>query len=626
MGLDPAEAYNNVGFRCVPLGVEAPTVASFCAPTYTQLCRDPNRDPNDCTPPTVGDGDQPAGDDFELTGFGCPGDNGWVTITIDGPIGDDHTVNVGGYDFQCMESGLPDRWLCSGPHPPEGTITTVTVCPDGGQANNGNNLVAYQLQMPGPEAPALQAYVPAKQDNGNQLVAYQAAQIAQPELQAFEPPNGDSQGLVAYQSATNTACPEGYIYNPTTGQCEQDPNGSCPEGWSYNPTTYQCEPPQDGCPEGTSYNADQQGCTPDTGEECPDGYNYVAASNTCEPPSNDDGGGACPAGYYFDQKINCCSPIVDDGCDEGSYRSAETNQCEPLDQDGCPDGYSYNSFEGACAPDPGENPNGEGCNEGFVLNDAGECVPAEGSATQQEMNEGCGEGGYYDPNLQTCVFPGDECGPGYYRSENTDTCLPIKGPNSGCPLGYAYEEAIGCCVETPGNDGSVCPGTTAAADYDYVLGYCDPIDGQPCPSGYMYDEQQNGCVPVPTTDGLPQTVDGCPEGTTYNEQLGYCVQDQCGCPLGTYMNTDTNQCEPYGGGEQDGCWSYTVSVPECPFITPTPHPECDNDEQWNPDTQKCEGIPEEEVTPVACSSFSDPNSCTAAGCRWQPSDGAAYCY
>lgn len=642
MGLDPNEAYNNVGFRCVPLGVEAPITAAFCQPSYVPLCRDPNRDPNDdCTPPTV-DGGQPTDGDFELTGFGCPDANGQVNVTVDGPVGDDNTVTVGGYEYNCVESTeFPGRWLCKGPHPPQGTLTTVTVCPVTTQgANPGNSLVAYQPVQQGPVAPQLQGYAPAKQDNGNQLVAYAPPEIARPALQGYAPPSAGSPSLVAYQSVTNTACPQGYILNPTTGQCEQDPNGACPEGWTYNTETNQCEPGDSGCPEGTTLSATAQGCTPDNGQECPDGFTYLAASNTCEPPANDDGGGACPAGYFFDQTINCCSPIVDDGCDPGSYRSAATNECMPTDEDGCQDGYSYNRYEGACVPDRGDGDNQtteDGCDEGYVMNDAGQCVPGDTTTVQRTLNTQCAEGGYWDANLLTCVYPGDgQCGPGYYRSAASNTCVPSDGPGSGCPIGYAYSQRVGCCVETPGNDGSVCPGddgqtggliTFAAAptNYDYGQGYCDPPEGEQCPTGYMFDGQ--GCVPIPT-DGLLQTTDGCPEGTTYDYQLGYCVQDSCGCPLGSYMNTDTQECVPYGDQTTEGgCWTYTVSVPVCQGVTPTPHPECDRDEKWNPATLKCEREPDEPTggggTPggggaPACSSYGDQNSCKAAGCSWTP--------
>ncbi len=418
------------------------------------------------------------------------------------------------------------------------------------------------------------------------------------------------------------------------------PNGACPDGWTYNTEKQQCEPGgQDGCPEGTTYNPDKQSCDPDNGQDCPQGFTYVAANNTCEPPANDDGGGACPAGYFFDTSINCCAPIVDDSCDPGFYRSAATNECMPLDENGCQDGYSYNRYEGACAPDPGgqdgqdgNKPTTEdGCDLGYVMNDAGQCVPGDTTEVQTDLNNQCDKGGYWDVNLMTCVYPdGDQCGPGYYLSAASNTCVPDDGPGSGCPIGYAYSVRAGCCVETPGNDGSACPGdngqtgelqTFAAAptNYDYGQGYCDPTGGQPCPTGYMFDEQQNGCVPVPT-DGSTQT-DGCPDGTTYDRQLGYCVQDQCGCQLGTYMNPDTQTCVPYQTGQEE-CWTYTVSVPVCEPITPTPHPECDRDERWNNVTLKCERIPEDEITvtppPPSCSSYGTLSACKAAGCTWTP--------
>jgi hypothetical protein len=146
----------------------------------------------------------------------------------------------------------------------------------------------------------------------------------------------------------------------------------------------------------------------------------------------------------------------------------------------------------------------------------------------------------------------------------------------------------------------------APTNYDYGQGYCDPPDGQQCPDGYVFNEQINGCVPV-TTDGVP--TDGCPEGTTYDPQLGFCVQDQCGCPFGTYMNPDTQQCEPYINDEE-GCWTTQISVPVCEDVTPTPHPECDRDEHWNPDTQQC------ERDPTNCSEIGNQQACSASGCDW----------
>ncbi|MGB7294620.1 MAG: SUMF1/EgtB/PvdO family nonheme iron enzyme, partial [Candidatus Aminicenantales bacterium] len=215
MGLDPNEAFNNVGFRCVPMGEQAQALVSapFCQPSYTQLCRDPNGGDGseDCTPPTT-QGGEPG--DYDLTGFGCKDANGQVTVTIDGPIGDDNTVNVGGYDFNCVESGIPDRWLCTGPHPVEGTLTTITVCPDTTQgANNRNSLVVYQPAAEGPAAPQLQGVTPtpdtydqlvafdnSKAGSGDQLVAYQPqTAIVRSALQAYEPPSGGAPSLVAYQ-------------------------------------------------------------------------------------------------------------------------------------------------------------------------------------------------------------------------------------------------------------------------------------------------------------------------------------------------------------------------------------------------------------------------------------------
>ncbi|MEX2161689.1 MAG: formylglycine-generating enzyme family protein [Anaerolineales bacterium] len=662
-GLDPDVAYNNVGFRCVPMGEERAVAPPFCAPSYVPFCRDPYKDPNeDCDPTQIGElTPTPVTTGYDFVAFGCPDRNGQVPVTIDSDSDlSGQIVTVGGVQYTCVESTqTPGRWVCTGPHPEEGTLTTVEVCP--GDSAGGTGLVAYQPAQP--SQPSLAGYQAAPEGQ-TQLVAYSPQQQARPELVAYQPandapaglqgyaPSAGQQGLVAFQSAANT-CPNGYLYNPTTGQCEQDPNGSCPDGWNYNTASDQCEPGDNGCPEGTTLAATGQGCTPDTGQDCPDGYNFAAASNTCEPPGNEDGG-ACPAGYYFNAAINCCAPRPGDnlGCDPGSYRSVATNECVPYDENGCQDGYVYNRYEGGCVPDYGDGDNQttdeDGCRvDGYVMNDAGQCVPGDNSIYRTVG--GCPEGAYYDANLQQCIQTGDDgCGPGYFRSAASNTCVPGDGPGSGCPNGYAYSTRLNCCTPTPGSDGSYCPGDQtgdgqtpslaaynppSATGYDYGYGYCDPQDGEPCPDGYMYDTGQQTCIP--TT--IQRTVDSgyCPEGTYYDQEMMYCVPTSCGCELGYYYDRQMQTCLPYGGdqptGEQ-GCWEYTVSVPECPDATSTPT-GCEADEKYNPLTGKCEracnrgevyntntGACEEPESgggqPVACSSYGNQNACVANGCTW----------
>lgn len=631
--LDPDEAYNNVGFRCVPLGEDRASVvqAPFCLPNYYPYCLDPDNPNDGCEPGQQVDvTGTPMPDGYEFVAIGCPDANGYTTITIDtnGETPDDNIVTVGGIEYTCVESTqYPNRLLCTGPHPPQGTLTNIEVCAGENAGITRSRLVGYQPSQE-PAGAQLVAYSPSQQQAKPALAAYQQQQQQPSGLQAFQPESGSAQTLVAYQSAA-TACPTGYMYNETTGQCEQDPNGACPDGWNYNTATNQCEPGDGGCPEGTTLAATNQGCEPTTGQECPEGYIYSAASNTCEPPSNDDGGGMCPAGYFYDRQINCCSPIQtgENGCDPGFYRSVATNDCQPYDENGCPAGYSYNRYEGACVPDTGDGDQSgdeDGCRlEGYVMNDAGQCVPADNSISR--TIGGCPEGTYYDANLQQCIELGEgECGPGYYLNLRTNTCTPTDGPGSGCAEGYVFSERYNCCVAGPGN-GGFCPGDPAdgqtgralTTGYDFGYGYCDPPQGQDCPDGYALNEN-GACAPI-----LQRTLQtGCPDGTTYDEQLGYCVPTSCGCELGTYYNRASDTCVPYGGEQNSECWSYTVSVPVCEYSSPTPPVICDHDEKYNPLTGLCERIPEDET--VSCSSYGDFNSCTGAGCTWVVST-TSYC-
>ncbi|MEX1247658.1 MAG: SUMF1/EgtB/PvdO family nonheme iron enzyme [Anaerolineales bacterium] len=212
LGMEPEQAYNNVGFRCVPEGLDQAVQPPFCQPTYVPLCRDPYRDPNDdCDPTQTGDvTPTPGTTGYDFVAFGCPDGNGQVPVTIDSDSDlSGQIVTVGGIQYTCVESTqTPGRWICKGPHPPEGSLTTVEVCP-GDNAGSGTGLVAYQPAQP--SQPQLSAYEPAPAGSV-QLVAYAPAQQDAPELQAYQPPSEGSSGLVAYQSATGYNCPTGYLF------------------------------------------------------------------------------------------------------------------------------------------------------------------------------------------------------------------------------------------------------------------------------------------------------------------------------------------------------------------------------------------------------------------------------
>lgn len=349
-GLDPKMGYNDVGFRCVPIGLSSPVAAPFCKSAYVPFCNDPKNPPNqNCTPNQTGQQDTPTtvNSDFQFLGFECP-QNGLITFTIDagGPAAADHTVSINGIDYNCVDSTVnPGRLICTGAAQSQNTIVKVSVCPNQG-SDNTNQLISVTLPAQ-PAAAKLVSFAPAQGQNPQlvaytppqaapaQLVAYAPQQAAQPQLQSAQL---QAPQLHAFQAATNNYCPDGMTYNPDSGQCETNPNGNaCPDGWTYNPDTYKCEPAQGTCPEGTTYNADKQACMPNTGQDCPSPYTFDQTTQTCQPPSNNDGGGACPAGYFYDKTISCCSPIKGDnnGCGQGSYFSVAAGGCQPVDQNGC---------------------------------------------------------------------------------------------------------------------------------------------------------------------------------------------------------------------------------------------------------------------------------------------------
>lgn len=661
--LDPDDGYNNVGFRCVPIGtgLGSPGQAPFCQTSYIPFCADPNNPPGeDCTPPTAQQGTPTAdGQGFEWLGFGCPS-NGIVTFTIDagGPAADDYTVEINGITYNCVDSTVnPGRLICTGAAQPANTYVNISVCPNGSAAQMGPQLIALQ-PTPIPAAAKSLMAVTVPQKPAAQLIAYQPQQVA--GLDAFQPAPANQPQLMAFQAATNGFCPDGMLYNEATGLCETDPNGgdACPDGWTYE-ATGQCAPPNAGaCPDGTTFSADQQMCLPDNGSDCPAPYFYDEATGACQPPANNDGGGACPDGYFYDENILCCSPIQtgNNGCEEGTYRDAATGACEPLNQDGCPEGTVYNRYEGSCLPDNGETPAGD-------------------APVNQRTVGGCTIDQYYDPATQQCIdLPDGQCGPGYYYDARMQSCRPTDGPGSGCAIGTAFSERLNCCVPTPGQDGSSCAGEPTAngntpvlrslvppslTGYDYGTGYCDPNGGNSgCPQGYApnsdgvcspisqtgqpanddgscnegfhYDEAYATCLP----DGVAP-ANGCQPGQYFDYDLGYCVQANCGgCALGFTYNYDLQTCVPDGQTSTNGqgCWVTTQTVPVCPYPTSTPGKDCPAGEEYNPRTNRCDARPTQGPTSggggggsPACGTYTNAAACTAAGCTWLVFGAGAVC-
>lgn len=581
---------------------------------------------------------------ISVLGFGCP-DGSQVTFTLD--VGDNpssnYQVTVDNENFNCVvDPSYPDRLICTGPAQAEGTYANIVVCPPGANSNIAqaqNDSIALDTFVPTPSAPETGISLVAYENQVVELTSFVPIAPSRAELSPFIQTDTNPNGINGY-------CPEGYEFNKETGECRYPETGdNCPEGWHYDTLSYQCEPDDEGgCPQGTYYDTSNEGCVPENGD-CPEGYYFDTQTETCEPPGNNDGG-MCPMGYFYDTNIHCCSPItttITQGCELGYYYDTELQRCLPTDDYGCGPNLTYNPYEGACVPmydnqddcepnsqyqthlstcveeetscpdgyilasdgytcEPqGTNlsrPSGQSsfqtgpdCRQpGYVMNELGYCEPEGSNGDQGD----CGPNGYYDTLLQRCVTPGDgdgdeDCGPGYYYDRNQESCRPTGGPGSGCGYGFAYYPGLNCCVPTPGNDGTFCPGdfeggptaggdggqtnglTTFSAysspnnsEYDYGRGYCDPGDnGGDCPPGYHSDTPDGSCVPYNQGGDCPEgyhsdTIDGscAPFNTSatsaiesvtliaFNSQPAQ--QNETDCPSGYYHDSFNGGCLPEG--------------------------------------------------------------------------------
>lgn len=620
--LNPEEAYNEVGFRCVPVGLDAPagTRAPFCEPAYIPLCTDPDNPNDECTPPPHESG----GIDFEWLGFTCPRD-GFISFTIDGGgrVAGDYEVTINGIPYTCIDSTVyPGRWICQGTAQSQGTLVNISACPVPQAQQGGAALVAFVA----PAAPEAQTM----------LIGYQPQiQAAPAGLQGFAPP-----AAPALQAASGY-CPEGTYFDTTTNLCAPL-EANCPEGWSLDTSIMKCTPDeQTGCPEGTSYSSDAQACVPGDGDDgqpfCPDPFYFDRTTGTCQPPNNDDGGGLCGPGFFYDRSIMCCSPIQGrpETCGDGGTLNPLTGECEASDGNGCPEGTVYNRYDGVCYP---------------------VTITRAAATSNPNMDVQCGPNQYYDTqSLQCQDLPEGTCGPGYYYDSRQQACVPTDGPGSGCAPGYTYSERLNCCVGSPGTDGSTCAdpeaGVQQLRSFTYAgpsgSGYCDPgttsMDG--CPVGYYYDQNQLTCLPLDTAGTAPSAdnqcqpgyyydvayaacfpintnTQGCGAGQYFDYELGFCVQTSCGCALGYIFNERTQTCQPVGNTTTEGCWTITQSVPVCAF-QPTATPTCPVGEIWDPIGLRCDDIPEDEPRGgpdgdggpgLNCGQYTTAPTCRAAGC------------
>ncbi|HEX9595257.1 MAG TPA: SUMF1/EgtB/PvdO family nonheme iron enzyme, partial [Anaerolineales bacterium] len=353
----PEDEFNNVGFRCVPLGLGSPAAAHapFCQDTYTSYCRPPG-DGEECEDPGVGTSDGGEEDDtpgqssgLRFGALSCPdGSTNSFTLFVDDAASTNYEVTIDNEPVNCVvDPAYPDRLYCTGPAQTPLTSARIDVCPGEGGSSTA------QIQGISPVAapdtnPRIQGFTPVTNTPDVTLVGFQ-----------LPSGTGKTTGAPPLQGVSTTSgldgyCPQGFYYDTQTGNCERSDGENCQEGWTYNPQSYRCEPDDGGaCPEGTTYSTEIEACVPENGGECPDGYYFDPQTESCEPPGNYDGGGACPAGYFYDVNIHCCSPITtttttENGCQDGYYYDYELQRCMPTDDYGCGPNLTYNPYEGGC--------------------------------------------------------------------------------------------------------------------------------------------------------------------------------------------------------------------------------------------------------------------------------------
>jgi|GEM_PF-880266 len=561
----PEKTYEDVGFRCIPIGQPQ---GSICKVSHPPLCRTPDEPPCDPNTP-LKQFEEPK---LVVTNISCPsyGDE-IVTINLStGTLSADGVmVTINGEPWKCKDNpGFPGRLICEGPPLPGNSYAEIEVCLNGGTPSAGLGqaqpleMVNFNIEKPVNFSTAILAAMPT--------------------------------GLKSMIVHIPT-CTEGETFNTETGQCEQDPNHNpCPENWTVNITHYNCEPEEVGCPEGTVFktlDTGQKVCVP-VEDDCPEKFFLAAlvADTICEPEINKKDP-RCADGYYWDEESGCCEPLKPDnyGCEPASIFSTVFNNCLPLDQDGCEEGTHFDPVIQGCVDDftpegitvkklatnnnedcpPGTQPNADGlncdpipgatngatlgeppCQPGYHHDDAGACVPDEG-------DEDCDKG-YY--SLFGHCYPYDEngCRENEFWDEILKICRPTTGQGSPCNPGFTYNPDLLCCEPSP--DGlNQCPpeeGTPTdeqapnepngiqikslvinpvGENYNPDDGLCTPLTETGCLPGYQLGSN-NICEDVPTGEE-------CPPNTTLDPQTGVCRLDEGKeCPEGTYPDPTNNSC------------------------------------------------------------------------------------
>ncbi len=210
-----------------------------------------------------------------------------------------------------------------------------------------------------------------------------------------------------------------------------------------------------------------------------------------------------------------------------------------------------------------------------------------GSGCHYMYNDSSGSQIYCDGPMTKSAKRGD--------AATTSGCTPGSGAGTACPSGqYWYvppSGGAGYCKATSSTDcpsgqywnGTSCVASTSTScpsgQYWYVppsggAGYCKATSSTDCPSGQYW----NGTACVSST----ATTGSCPAG--WHAMGSYCMSD-----------SDSSQCQPFGGGASYTCSGYTPSSTACPsgqywYVPPsggagyckaTSSTDCPSGQYWN---------------------------------------------
>jgi formylglycine-generating enzyme required for sulfatase activity len=555
---EPDEFFNDVGFRCVPVGLSAaaPTHAPFCRSTYTSFCRTPG---DDCTTPTTTQTDCPDSWYFnEISNRCVPEESGCPQTTAYNNELDGCEPSNG----DCPEGWIYDTGLQTCQPSEDGCPTTTTYatnlngcspdtdtdCPDGWYYDTGQE----SCQPSGGGCPDGTNYNTSGQtcapdNDDNDCPSGYFYDEKNESCQPIGTPGSD-QGGGEYE-LLGFGCPDGNRVsftldvgaNPNAGSFSvtvDNEQFNCVVDSAY-PDRLICSGPAqtvnttariDICPAGTNnetaqLNAPQlavyqptpsapqtevvlaayeiqvpelqtfQITSPSRAEHSPF-YQSETSPNTLE--------GYCPTGYYFDEKSgSCVFEEEGDNCPDGWNYNPQTYRCDP-GEDTCPPGTSYSAQQEGCTP----------------------------------VNGDCPQGYLFDQNRETCEPPGNNDGGG------------------ACPVGYFLDPNIHCCTPITTTITEQCePGNYR----DEITQRCMPIDIYGCGPNLMYDPYEGGCIPTHTGE------DDCTPNGEYLTHLSTCVDTETQCPEGYSLSNDGYSCELNAGqlSRPSGQSTSEIDEPQC---------------------------------------------------------------